>query len=364
MSIHKRKRKNGISYRAVVTGSFGKQVSKAFARKVDAQKWHDAMLHKMRSGEKVDRKGGKTTVSEFGQMWLDGYGRSQLEPASQLKYNNLLKCQINPWLGGVKLSDISMARVEEWKIALSKQDKWAFSTLNDAIAFLKRILNYAVEIEYLESNRIAKAKPFKESPTDFRFMNVDEIQKLTGWLWDNEPGYYLFYMVALNTGLRLGEIAGLKWDCVDLERRQITVRRSYQYSTNSVVEKTKTNKIRCVPVNLALVEVLRSEKLRSNSEFVVPDWENYGRMAARTRRYCKRANVREVTFHDLRHTFASQFMMHGGNLYDLKKILGHTSVVMTERYSHLSPDHLSGATDILDFGVKQKVAEVLEFKPL
>jgi site-specific recombinase XerD len=58
-----------------------------------------------------------------------------------------------------------------------------------------------------------------------------------------------------------------------------------------------------------------------------------------------------LRFHDLRHTFASLFMMGGGNIYTLQKLLGHASVQMTERYSHLSPEHLKGATDFLNLGV-------------
>jgi len=61
---------------------------------------------------------------------------------------------------------------------------------------------------------------------------------------------------------------------------------------------------------------------------------------------------RKIRFHDLRHTFASHFMMNGGNLYDLQKILGHTKYEMTQIYAHLHPDHLAGTTSIISFGVE------------
>ena len=72
----------------------------------------------------------------------------------------------------------------------------------------------------------------------------------------------------------------------------------------------------------------------------------------------KRAQIkgqmdRAIRFHDLRHTFASHFMMNGGNLYDLQKILGHTKYEMTQIYAHLSPDHLAGTTQILSFGAEE-----------
>lgn len=72
------------------------------------------------------------------------------------------------------------------------------------------------------------------------------------------------------------------------------------------------------------------------------------------RRSCREAGVREIRFHDLRHSFASNFVLAGGNIYDLQKMLGHSLVTMTERYSHLSTDHLKGATEILKYGLKSE----------
>jgi integrase len=62
------------------------------------------------------------------------------------------------------------------------------------------------------------------------------------------------------------------------------------------------------------------------------------------------AGVKPIRFHDLRHSFASNFILGGGSIYKLQRLLGHTSVQMTERYSHLSPEHLADATELLDFG--------------
>ena len=67
-------------------------------------------------------------------------------------------------------------------------------------------------------------------------------------------------------------------------------------------------------------------------------------------RAIKKADVRPIRFHDIRHTFASLFMMKGGNIYDLQKILGHTTINMTQKYAHLSPSYLAGTTEILNFG--------------
>ena len=70
----------------------------------------------------------------------------------------------------------------------------------------------------------------------------------------------------------------------------------------------------------------------------------------------------KICFHDLRHCFASHFMMNGGNLYDLQKVLGHTKTEMTQIYAHLSPEHLSGVTRIINFGNKDS-GEVAQIQP-
>ncbi|MBI2519217.1 MAG: tyrosine-type recombinase/integrase [Bdellovibrio sp.] len=70
----------------------------------------------------------------------------------------------------------------------------------------------------------------------------------------------------------------------------------------------------------------------------------------------RRASLeRHFRFHDLRHTFSSHFMMNGGNLYDLQKILGHSRIEMTMRYAHLSPDHLASAINVVNFGAEEKM---------
>jgi len=78
-----------------------------------------------------------------------------------------------------------------------------------------------------------------------------------------------------------------------------------------------------------------------------------------TQAQCRAKLERHFRFHDLRHTFASHFMMNGGNLYDLQKILGHSNIEMTMRYAHLTPDHLVEAINIVNFGAENDNVEQL-----
>lgn len=151
--------------------------------------------------------------------------------------------------------------------------------------------------------------------------------------------------------MRKGELAGLRWDDVDFERRLITVQRSYHGPT-------KAGDVRYVPILDPLLPVLRDWRLRCPGDLAFPNGRGrmrdegsrvfkpvFRRVLARagfamTERYGRPRPY--IVFHDLRHTFASHWVMKSGDLFKLQKILGHKSVQMTMRYAHLAPDAFAG----------------------
>ena len=154
--------------------------------------------------------------------------------------------------------------------------------------------------------------------------------------------------------MRAGELAGLRWDDVNFETRLITVQRSFDGPT-------KAGDVRYVPLLDVLLPVLRQWRLRSPGQLVFPN--------ERGGMHCESARVfqeifhrvldtagfpkvekngklrRYIVFHDLRHTFASHWVMGGGDVFKLQKILGHKDIKMTMRYAHLAP-----AAYAADFG--------------
>jgi len=132
--------------------------------------------------------------------------------------------------------------------------------------------------------------------------------------------------------MRKGEILNLRWQDIDLVNRFIHV------------ETSKSGKRRDIPMNVLLTETLKSSKIefdRTQDEYVFCD--NSGKPFTRLDRSFKtalrRAGIRNFRFHDCRHDFASYWMMNGGDIYTLSKILGHSTVKVTERYAHLSPHY-------------------------
>lgn len=165
--------------------------------------------------------------------------------------------------------------------------------------------------------------------------------------------------------VRRGEAMGLRWSDVDLDRRLITVRRSYD-------GRTKSGKHRLVPIPAELVPILKQHRQADpwQGELVFPN-ENGGACFSKNSKpgkvlelALKRCGLPRVRVHDLRHVFASFFVMNGGDIFTLQRILGHsTPQITSDTYAHLAPDHLAGQGDRVSFPAPAEVvrAKVIRF---
>ena len=145
---------------------------------------------------------------------------------------------------------------------------------------------------------------------------------------------------AMHTALRQGAILGLRWRQVDERTRTIRVPKSLDKAKHGYV----------VPINSRVAEILgeRRKVGREADGFVFGKRDGCQRRSISWafKSACERAGVRDFVFHDLRHDAASRVVIGGGSLYDAKALLGHRSSAMTERYAHLSPDHMRKVGDL------------------
>jgi integrase len=180
---------------------------------------------------------------------------------------------------------------------------------------------------------------FKEEVDTFRFLSLDEIDLLLEHASDHlKP----ILILALNTGMRRGEILNLTWEQVDFDLRTITVRHA------------KNKEFRKIPMNDELTKTLDKIKIMNNQKgyvFCHSDGKSFGTIRTafeNLRRKLKRMGVPHFRFHDLRHTFASHLVMSGADIVVVKELLGHKSLSMTMRYSHLSQEHKRNAVENLN----------------
>jgi integrase len=216
---------------------------------------------------------------------------------------------------------------------------------NKILNILKHMFSKAVEWEMVEENilkRIRKVKPLKNENKRLRYLSKEECQILINTC---ESHLKPIVITALNTGMRKGEILNLRWDNVDLRHGFI------------LLDKTKNGERREIPINDTLRAVLQGLQRRLDIPYVFYDaatGKPYQDVKRSFNTACRRAGIRDFHFHDLRHTFASHLVMAGVDLTTVSRLLGHKSLTMTLRYSHLAPEHMSKAVDILDSVINEK----------
>jgi len=265
---------------------------------------------------------------------------------------SIIRAHLRPAFGAFMLHEIGVVQIDKFVVDRSHLNK---KTVANHLTLLGAMLNVAKELGWLAVvPRIRKPK-VRMFVNDFSYLRTDEeIRTFLVAASDEDAKVFAFYATAIYTGMRAGELAGLHWGDVSFERRLITVQRSFSGPT-------KAEDVRYVPILDPLLPVLRERRLATSNRLVFPN--DAGEMfdqSARVfqegfHRVLKRAGFpmierdrkvrRYIRFHDLRHTFASHWVMRGGDLFKLQKILGHKTVQMTMRYAHLAPNAFSG-----DFG--------------
>lgn len=356
MSVHKVNRKSGVRWKAVVWVK-GKQRTKTFQRKANAQKWERRQIE-LRENPDATEEEDPLTFKELVELYFENHLANKAE-SSRTRYTRALQYQIYPTFEDMIASEITVHDIGDWFKKLQRESKLKPKSLNMALGVIKAVCNWAVRRQLLSSN---PAMPIQDVPLGqqkFDFWTVEEIEEFLKHSMDSHG--HLAFMLALNTGMRKGEIAALKWDMVDLEKNTIRVTRTWCQTTKQVKDATKGKKPRTVLIGDSLRALIVERKLscQDDDPWVVAGIEgigpvNYGTLGHLFARLVKKSGLRKIRFHDLRHSFASHFVMNGGDLYALRDLLGHSSIKMTERYAHLSPDHLQRSRGVVEFGAQEE----------
>lgn len=227
------------------------------------------------------------------------------------------------------------------------------ATINRLTATLKHMMTKAVEWELVEEEalkKIRRVKQLEENNGRLRFLTHEECQRLTKCC---NILLRPIVVTALNTGLRKDNILSLEWDKnVDLNHGFI------------FVTQTKNGKRLEIPLNQTMRDILtdlyrgtKERPRRVDIPFVFYDPSTGKRYQDVKRSFataCRKAEIKDFTFHDLRHTFASHLVMAGVDLATVSKLLGHKDIKMTLRYAHLAPSHMLNAVNMLDIALSQK----------
>lgn len=256
----------------------------------------------------------------------------------------ILKSHIRPRFGDTPLDMIDYAAIEDFKHALLAIPLKA-KTVNNVLTVLRRLLVVAKKRGVIAS--VPEFEWLPVDPNDFDFFTFDEAPRLHAAA-EGEWGSMI--LAGLFAGLRQSELLGLRWEDVDLVAGRIMVR---QAIVRGRITTPKNKKHREIPLSPDLRVALKAQR-HLRGEFVWCDLDGKhltkGECKHPLWRACKRAGLRRVGWHVLRHTFASHLAMRGVSLKAIQELMGHATLTMTMRYAHLSPNVKDDAVRLLTLG--------------
>jgi len=243
------------------------------------------------------------------------------------------------------LSEITTKATEDFKLFRSRGKEKA--TVNRALAVLKHFFNCCIEWGYTDENPVRKVKLYKLSDGKTRFLENDEIEALLLACdkADTRAKHLKpIVVIALNTGMRRGEILGMKWKDIDSKRGIIYT--GITKNGERLKKQMNSNVSRALEGLTAFRDkgdkfYIDEYVFRNKDAKPIIDIKRSFHTALAV------AGIENASFHTLRHTFASHLMMKTGNIMMVKEALGHNTLKMTERYSHLSPGYKQKAIEDL-----------------
>ena len=315
-----------LSFQVDAYDAWGRRTRRQFRDRADAEAFLAKLRHEKhlaRLGVRPEKRAGAViTLSELFSRFLE-WARAR-HCAHYLRQEVSLAQFFLDRLGDIPVGHVQSERIQS--ILQDLAQSHSSSTINRYYAFLRSVFNRAVEWDMLEVNPLARLHTFQESPGRVRYLTAQEAEALLE-ACRGHPKLFGFVILALYTGMRRGEIERLLWNDVDLEKGIIRVKDS------------KTRKARMIPIPKDLQRFL--ESLPHTSDYVLGPW-GFKRSFCSA---CRRAGLQDFRFHDLRHTYASWKVMAGVDLRTVAELLGHRTLAMVMRYSHLSPDHLEKARE-------------------
>jgi integrase len=302
--------------------------TKATAIKLQAKRQADKLAQR----KLPEMRGGKTIL--FQELIDDALEFSKQHHEDQRNVASRLKA-IAGALGSRPASSIAAADIK----AFLSEKTTTPATSNRYKAAISFVFRVGIENGKIESNPARIVRQRKEDNGRIRFLSHEEETRLIKVIKKRYPHHLPALMVALHSGMRLTEQFKLTWSGVDLKRKQLSL------------YKTKNSKPKHLPLNsvaLAALQELHDHKKPGEPRVFM---SKYGQPLGNPRKWfipaLEEAGIEEFTWHDLRHTFASRLVMAGVDLRTVQQLMGHKTIAMTIRYSHLAPEHQLDAVERL-----------------
>lgn len=295
-----------------------------FHTRTEAKRWAQSIEASLREGRPEENR---HTLAELIDKYLLDVLPHKSRSSIYMQTQQLTYWQIH--LGHYTLEAITPGMIAEHRDILARTRK--SSTVRRYLAALSHTFTIAIkEYQWANENPCQKIRKPPEPKGRVRFLSEDETKRLLETCkTSRNPYLYIVVVIALATGARKMEILSLQWSDADLTRGVLTFRH------------TKNGETRSVPLTGYALELLKQHDRRPNSPLVFPDATGKKPLSVRDAfvNTVKQAGIEDFRFHDLRHSAASYLAMNGASLLEIAEVLGHKTLSMVKRYSHLSEGH-------------------------
>ena len=310
-------------------------------------------------------KTGQYTVGQWMDVWYKNYAKIKVRPSSHQTYKGYIENHIKPNIGDIpleKLTTLDLQRLYKTLLANGRVDRLESKgqpkglspkTVRNIHQILSSALKLAQEQRIILTNPAEGCALPKVEHREMKTLPVEQLQSFLREAKDS--GVFELYYLELATGLRRGELLGLKWEDIDLEHGDLRVRRQIARINGRVVEaplKTK-NAYRTLPLAEDTVSILKEQKKKvGSSPWVFPSATggpiSPDSVLHMLHRVLKRAGLPKVRFHDLRHTFATLALQNGVDIKTVSGMLGHFSAGFTlDTYAHVTTSAQKAAANTM-----------------
>jgi len=331
-------------------------------------------LERLRGSKEASAETKPPTFAEYARCWRRSQAWDDLKTSTTLNYEVHLRRHLVPRFGRAPLDGITRTGIKAYLDELVTQGKLSRATIKNILGTLRSMFTHAVEDGILENNvavRLGRFNRCRNEKRQVEFLTEEESNRFLEVSKEVRPRRYALFLAALRAGLRLGELIALRWDDIQFGESELDANRYIMVRRNFVLGEftsPKSRKERRVDLNVELRRVLlemRDEQLlremsqdEEMSPLVFPS-ETGGPLDFRNLYHrdfipcLKAAGLRSVTFHSLRHSFASHLIKKGASIVYVKDQLGHSSIQVTvDTYGHLVPGGNINWIDSLSSGSK------------
>ena len=342
----------------VGTNEKGKPITKCFSGKTQ----RDVIAQMSQYREQLRgiclSSDSRMKLKDWGEKWLNEHMVHLIRPSTLKRYRRQCEIHIYPYLGDCQISKITTKQIQRMYNDLKENGRQinvkqkgkslTGNTVRGIHTILHEMMEYALKENMIFNNPTNGTTIPKIEPFELQIVTDKQIKKFMAAI-QSESDWRDFFYLEIMSGLRRGEICGLKWSDFDMVERKLNINRSI--SPEGLVGNTKTHySVRSIKLPHSVYQILADRKETSRSDWIFPHPKDptkpiTGSIALRRlRKILSQADLPRIRFHDLRHTFATQAVSAGIDPKTLSSILGHSKASFSlDRYGHVTADMQKGA---------------------